>query len=339
MRPFNLAILAGLVLIVAAGAVRAPKAPAPQTPAGKEYGPGAPAAPPQKQEPSIPIAWRKDLESARQEAARTGQVVLIFFTADWCAPCRLMAEGTFTVRGVAQYMVQNFVPVKVDDSKDSSPITAKYQVRVYPTVLFLAPSGEPLHMVVEPRPPAEFYLLLKKVAALPTLIEAQKRAPDDLEANFAVGNAFATLEPLNSLAPAAQLKKAEPYLKRAAELAPNNENGRLSQARLILALVPLADGDSALAMRGIERYLRDFGNAPEAPVAIFYQGTIQFQDGRLRDARSYFERVRTEYPKHPQAYAADKAIEAIDARLKLQAEAAKPPPQAAPRPASKPATK
>jgi tetratricopeptide (TPR) repeat protein len=318
-----------MLLAAAVSASAAWAGPAPKSPAGPSSGAKAPPAlgpggmepaagdSASRPKPAIQIAWRKDLDSALQEAARTGQVVLIFFTADWCAPCRLMLEGTFAVPGMAQYIIQNFIPVKVDDSKAASPASAKYMIRVYPTVVFLGPSGEPLHMVVQPRPPADFHPLLKKIVALPRLIDAQRRAPDDPEANFAVGNAFASLEPLNTLAPAVQLKRAEPYLKRVLELAPKNENGRLSQARLILALVPLADGDAALALRGLENYLREFSSAPEAPVAIFFQGTIQFQDGKLKEARKYFDQLRTEYPKHPKAYEADKVIEAIDARLKV----------------------
>ena len=163
---------------------------------------------------------------------------------------------------------------------------------------------------------------LQQVEALPPLIEAQKKAPDDLEANFGLGNALAILN---------QMRRGEPYLKRAVELAPKNENGRLSQARLLLAVVPLEDGDSALALKNIEYWLREFRNAPEAPVAIFYQGTILFQDGKLNEARVYFERLRKEYPKHPKAYDADKAIEAIDRRLKLLEEAKKAPPEPPPK--------
>lgn len=261
--------------------------------------------------PPIAIAWRKDLDSALQESARTARPVVIFFYADWSQPCRWMDRGTFASPAVAQYVLRNFIPVKVDDSADTSPVTAKYQVRVYPTLLFLAPTGEPLHIVLGPRTAAEAYPILEKVAALPRLITAQQKAPDDLEANFQLGNAFAVLN---------QLKRAEPYLRRAAELAPKNEGGRLSQSRLLLAIVPLEDGDSALAMRNIDAWLREFPQAPEVPTAMYYQGTILFQDGRLQDARRYFDRLRIEFPKHPKAYEADKAIEAIDARLKLQAQ-------------------
>ena len=67
------------------------------------------------------------------------------------------------------------------------------------------------------------------------------------------------------------------------------------------------------------------------PVAIWYQGTILFQDGRLEEARAYFVKILRQFPTHRKAYEADKAIEAIDARLKarkaLEKKPSPPPPK------------
>ena len=332
MRRSLIAVLAAGLMAGAAGAATAPK-PAPKAAAPPAPAPGAgdidvevikPRPFSTKKEPAIRIAWRTDLEAARQEAAKYGHVILIFFCADWSQPATWMNDGTFVSLPVAGYVVQHFIPVRIDDSAGTSPVTKQYDIRVYPTVLFLDAAGKPLHMVLGPRPPQAFYGILKQVAELPKLIEAQRAAPDDLEANFAAGNAFALLN---------QLKRGQPYLKRAAELAPKNQNGRLSQARLLLAVVPLEDGDAALAMANIEAYLKEFKDAPEVPVAVFYQGTILFQDGKLAESRRYFEEVRQRFPTHPKAYDADKAIEAIDVRLK----ALKAAPPATPKAAAPPA--
>jgi len=333
MRRSLIAVLAAGLVAATAGAATAPK-PAPKAAAPPAPAPGAgdidveiikPRPFSTKKEVPIRIAWRTDLDTARQEAARYSRVVLIFFCADWSQPAKWMNDGTFVSLPVAGYVGQHFIPVRIDDSTGTSPVTKQYDVRVYPTGLFLAAAGKPLHMGLGPRPPQAFYGILKQVAELPKLIEAQRAASDDLEANFAVGNAFAVLN---------QLRRGEPYLKRAAELAPKNQNGRLSQARLLLAIVPLEDGDAALAMTNIEAYLKEFKDAPEVPVAIFYQGTILFQDGKLVESRRYFEEVRERFPAHPKAYDADKAIEAIDLRLKAL-KAAPPPAPKAGTPASK----
>ncbi len=262
--------------------------------------------------PVVPVGWRKRLEAARQEASERGLCTLIYFRADWCKPCRLMEQGTFLVPAVAQFMNRHFIPVRVDDSAGRGKVAKAYKIRVYPSVLFLDPGGEPLHLVLGPRTPERFYRLMEQVKTLPALMDRQHAHPDSLEANFALGNAFAKLN---------HLKRAAPYLEKAAQLDPENAHGRKSQARLILAVVPLEDGNSALALANLEDYLDTFGEAPEAPVAVWYQGTILYQDGKLAEAKRYFGEIVRRFPKHHKAYEADKAIEHIDARLRAEAEA------------------
>ena len=277
--------------------------------AQKPLGPGLPEAQPEKG-PVLRIEWRTDLAAALKEAADSGRQVLIYFHADWCQPCRMMDAGTFINRPVAQFITDHFIPVRVDDTKDTSDVSKKYAVRLYPSVLFLSSAGEPVHMVLGPRSAAQLYPVLEQVSNLPVLMEKQKKAPEDLEANFAVGNALAILE---------HLKWAEPYLKKAAELDPGNARGRRSQARLLLALVPLEDGDSAAALKELNQYLMEFDKAPEVPTAMYFIGTVLFRDGKLEESRRMFEGLRTRFPKHLKAYEADKAIDVIDARLRAKA--------------------
>jgi len=186
-------------------------------------------------------------------------------------------------------------------------------------LMFLDPAGEPLHMVLGPRVPEDFYRILEQVRQIPALMERQHAHPDSLEANFALGNALAKLN---------HLKRAAPYLEKAARLDPDNAHGRRSQARLILAVVPLEDGDADRALANIEAYLKEFPDAPEAPVAVWFQGTILYRDGRLREARRYFESLIRRFPKHPKAYQADKAIEHIDRLLEAKTAGARSTPAA-----------
>jgi tetratricopeptide (TPR) repeat protein len=295
------------------------------------YGPLPPLTPPRKTgtaapakaPPPVRIEWRRDLEAAETEAAASGRLVLIYFHADWCQPCQWMDTGTFAGRGMAAFIEQYFIPLKVDDTKGTSPITKQFLVRLYPSILILTGAGEPLHMLLGPYTAAQLHAVLQKVVVLPPLLEAARRAPDDLEANFAAGEAWAALD---------HYKRAEPYLKRAAALDPRNERGRLAKARLLLAVVPLEDGDAAAALKNLEQYLVDFRDSPEVPAAVYYQGVILMQDGRLEEARRVFDDLRTQFPKHVKAYEADKAIDLIDARLKAAKAAAKAPPAKTPAP-------
>jgi len=306
----------------AAPAVRPPSEPprpllVPLTPSGPQAPASSPGqtSPPSKV-PVVRIDWRTDLAAALAEAARTGRPVLIYFHADWCQPCRLMDGATFVNRAVAAYIGQHFVPVKVDDTRETSAVSKKYEVRIYPSLLLLSAAGEPLHMVLFPRTAAELYPILQKMTALPPLIDAQKRAPEDLEANFRLGEAWAGLD---------HFRRAEPHLARVVQMDPRNERGRLVQARLMLAVVPLEDGDSAQAIKNLRQFIEEFKDSPQAPTALYAVGAILMQDGKLQEARRVFEDVRTRFPKDAKAYEADKAIDAIDARLKAGAGQNKKP--------------
>jgi len=310
--------LTAIVLAAAMGGGAAlaavPQGPLFTTPPKAQPPAGAPA------EPLARLSWRTDLEAAIKEAAASGKLILIYFRADWCEPCRLMDEGPFSARKMCAYIEQHFIPVRVDDTDTAkrSPISTKFEIRVYPSVLVLDAAGKPLHIILAPRPAKELYGILEQVRALPALLAEQERKPDDLEANFALGNAFALLD---------QLRRAQPYLERATQLDPENEHGRLSQAALMLALVPLEDGKSKQAIENLDAYLEHFKDALQAPLALYYKGATLYYDGRLIEARKVFEEVSDRFPKHAKAYESQKAIQAIDAQLR-----APPPPPPPPEP-------
>jgi len=286
-----------------------------------------------KPPPASRMDWRTDLDAALKEAAASDRLVLIYFRADWCQPCLLMENGTFARPGFVKYLAERFVPLKADDTAEPGAASKKYQVRIYPSVLFLSSAGEALHMVVGPQTAPQLHAIMERVRGLVKVLAAQKKAPNDLEANFAVGSAYVGLD---------HLRRAEPYLQRACELDPKNEHGRLSQARLLLAVVPVEDGDSALALKNLAAYMEEFKDSPEIPAAIFFRGEILFGDAKmdpekLLEARQVFDALRTQFPKHVKAYEADRAIDVIDARLRaVKPAAGKKEPEPAAPPAAPP---
>ena len=316
-------MLAGVVVTgLAAATLWAAEAP---------LGPGKPAAAPDlsaeasakaevKSPPASRIDWRTDLDAALKEAAASDRIVLVYFRLD-CQPCLLMEAGTFARPGFEKYLAESFVPVKADDTAEPGAASKKYQVRAYPSLLFLSSTGEALHMLVGPQTVPQLRAIMERVLGLVKVLAARKKTPNDLEANFAVGSAYVGLD---------HLRRAEPYLQRAAELDPRNEHGRLSRARLLLAVVPVEDGDSALALKNLAAFMEEFKDAPEIPAAMFFQGEILFGDAKmdpekLLKARGVFDALRTRFPKDVKAYEADRAIDVIDARLKALKKKEKPP--------------
>ena len=308
--------------------------PSPTKPAPAP-GPAVAPSPPKDKPPAeapAQIDWRLSLETGLKDAAKSQRIILMLFGADWCQPCKVMERGTFGSKAIALYIERHFVPVRIDDSKGPSAASQTFRVRTYPTVIFLDATGDVLHRQAGPMTPAEFQPLMERVAALPGLFADQKEKPEDLEANFALGNALAILN---------QMVRGAPFLERAAQLDPENKKGRQSQARLILAMTPLEEGDAAKTLSLLDKFEAEFKGAPEIPIAIYYRGAVLFQDGQLPEARKVFDQLRKDYPKQPQAYEADKAILAIDGRLKAlkrleDAKKAAPPAQVPPVDAANP---
>ena len=66
--------------------------------------------------------------------------------ADWCGPCKYMDANVFSKEPVAMKFNTRFVNFKVDaEDFDGFNVARKYNVRSYPTYLFLKPDGEVLY--------------------------------------------------------------------------------------------------------------------------------------------------------------------------------------------------
>lgn len=90
------------------------------------------------------IKWT-DVGAAETQARAGGKPILYDFTAAWCAPCKQMKKEVFASREHADYINQNFVPVKVADEADDDRLDAlrnKYRISGLPTLLVVRPGSE-----------------------------------------------------------------------------------------------------------------------------------------------------------------------------------------------------
>ena len=86
------------------------------------------------------IDWVKDYKSGIALAAETGKPIMLYFTADWCPPCRELKKNVFSRADVAQASRQ-LVNIYLDVDKDRATMEA-YKVRSIPIIFFLDQPGE-----------------------------------------------------------------------------------------------------------------------------------------------------------------------------------------------------
>lgn len=104
--------------------------------------------------------WEEALKAAKKE----NKLVFLDVYATWCGPCRRMDAITFVNPEVGEYFNSRFISVKIDGEKGEGPmIRRRYNVRGYPTLLFLNHKGEVVKGTAGFRDPQRFLELARSV--------------------------------------------------------------------------------------------------------------------------------------------------------------------------------
>jgi thiol:disulfide interchange protein len=95
----------------------------------------------------VKIRWRSDTKAAELEAGKLKRPLLVFFSAEWCMPCKEMMVRSFADPGVADLIGKRFVPLLVDMTNDDDAAHAvgqRYHVNAMPTLLAVQGGAEKL---------------------------------------------------------------------------------------------------------------------------------------------------------------------------------------------------
>jgi len=98
--------------------------------------------------PSNNIQWVRDFDAARQTAETMDRPMLLYFTADWCGPCKQMHRNVWPKQDVERLVNGQTVPVYLDiDDPAVEPIAMRYQVNAIPTLVLTDAAG---HIIPTP---------------------------------------------------------------------------------------------------------------------------------------------------------------------------------------------
>lgn len=94
----------------------------------------------------------------KTKAKQENKNIFIDVTASWCGPCKMMEKDIFTQSKVAEYYNEKFLSISIQTDKtshdedeikkwyeDATKIKEIYDVRQFPTFLFLNPDGKLIH--------------------------------------------------------------------------------------------------------------------------------------------------------------------------------------------------
>lgn len=90
---------------------------------------------------NIEINWQDWKPEAFDRAKAENRPILLAITATWCHWCHVMESATFKSGQVAEIINSRFIPIKADNDRRPD-LNARYNMGGWPTVAFLAPTGD-----------------------------------------------------------------------------------------------------------------------------------------------------------------------------------------------------
>ncbi|MDZ8117779.1 thioredoxin family protein [Pontiella agarivorans] len=92
--------------------------------------------------PSNDVAWAGSYTEAQKTALKTDKPMILFFTAAWCSPCRIMKRTVWADNEIAAEVNKHFIPVEIyADSSGAAELFTRYNITGTPVTLITHPDG------------------------------------------------------------------------------------------------------------------------------------------------------------------------------------------------------
>ncbi|CAM3013762.1 thioredoxin fold domain-containing protein [Chryseobacterium flavum] len=123
------------------------------------------------------------------KAKKENKLIFIDAYASWCGPCKLMVKNIFPLKTVGDYYNAHFINAKIDMEKgEGIELAKKYNVKAFPTYLFIDPNGETVHRTLGYVEEKDFIQFAKdaedpnkRLTALKQKFESGEKDPDFLK--------------------------------------------------------------------------------------------------------------------------------------------------------------
>jgi len=119
----------------------------------------------------VPAGWSSNLVATLADKSQESKPVLLFFTASWCGPCRMMVRTTLTNEAVTKAL-EGFRHVAIDIDEHAD-IAAQHEIHVVPTFEILSAKGETIVQTSGYQGPEDFVNWLSNSVA--QVQETQRR--------------------------------------------------------------------------------------------------------------------------------------------------------------------
>ncbi|KMQ62043.1 thiol:disulfide interchange protein [Chryseobacterium sp. BLS98] len=87
-----------------------------------------------------------NFSSILAKAKKENKLIFVDAYASWCGPCKLMVKNIFPLQTVGDFYNSHFINAKIDMEKgEGIGLAKKYNVKAFPTYLFINGDGEEVH--------------------------------------------------------------------------------------------------------------------------------------------------------------------------------------------------
>lgn len=113
--------------------------------------------------PENDIAWADSYASGQQQAVESGKPMVLYFTGEWCVPCRVMKRQVWADEEVKKSIDQQFIPVAIDvDEPENADVLKRYKIGGAPVTIIVDAKGNALRWRAGGIGKSEFLELLRE---------------------------------------------------------------------------------------------------------------------------------------------------------------------------------